>query len=227
MNDYQKARQSSIKLIVKEAENNPEAVSLIPRFAAGIQRLKVISGKIEVIGVQQAKNITGIKDDKNTLVDKLSDFTVDIAGAINSYAIAKGNKTLQARVNYKESAIAHMSQSDLIKAIAITIEEADKIPPRDLAQEGITTDEMTEFKTDYEQFKSMGSSTREAIIDRSGYTQQLANLFVEASDVKKNTLDRLASQFQRKAPEFYHKYKAAATVIYKRSSKTHVAEPVK
>jgi len=52
-------------------------------------------------------------------------------------------------------------------------------------------------------------------------------LFAEAADLKKNTLDRLACQYQRKAPEFYQKYKAAATVIYKRSVKAPVAEQVK
>ena len=57
--------------------------------------------------------------------------------------------------------------------------------------------------------------------------QQLADLFAEAADLKKNTLDRLACQYQRKAPEFYQKYKAAATVIYKRSVKAPVAEQVK
>jgi len=52
-------------------------------------------------------------------------------------------------------------------------------------------------------------------------------LFAEAADLKKNTLDRLASQYQRKAPEFYQKYKVTATVIYKRSLKAPVAEQVK
>jgi len=222
MNHYQNSKQTSFKLIVKEAKNYPETVSLIPRFAAGVSRLEVISADIEIISIQQAKNITGVKGDKDTLVDKLSDFTVDVSGAI-----AKGDKTLLAKVNFKESAIARMSQADLSKAIAITIEEADKISTQDLAHEGITADEMTEFKSVYNQFKSMSTNTREAIIDRSGYTKQLSLLFAEASEIKKNTLDRLASQFQRKAPEFYQKYKAAATVIYKRSSKTHVAEPVK
>ena len=36
-----------------------------------------------------------------------------------------------------------------------------------------------------------------------------------------------ASQFKRKSPEFYQKYKAAATVIYKRSPKTPPAAEVK
>lgn len=227
MNDYQNAKQTSITLIVKEAKNHPEATALIPRFATGINRLEAIRTQIATIGIQQAKDITGIKSDKDTVVNQLSDYLVDVSGAIHSLAIGKGDKTLQARVNYKESAIARMSQPDLIKAIAIVIEEADKITPEELANEGITAAEITEFKAAYAQLISVSTDTREAIIDRSGYTQQLADLFAEAADLKKNTLDRLASQYQRKAPEFYQKYKAAATVIYKRSVKAPVAEQVK
>jgi conjugal transfer/entry exclusion protein len=85
---------------------------------------------------------------------------------------------------------------------------------------------MADFKTAYNQFHEGSSNTREAIIDRSGHTQKLLDLFEEASDLKKN-LNRLASQFKRKAPEFYQKYMAAANVIYKTSPKAVGADQVK
>ena len=47
----------------------------------------------------------------------------------------------------------------------------------------------------------------------------MAELFSQAENIKKNTLDRLAPQFERKAPEFYNKYKTAAHVIYRRAAK--------
>lgn len=219
MNDYQTAKQTSFKLIAKEAKNYPNEVSLIPTFATGITRLETISTKIDVISTQQAKDITGVTSDKNTVMEEVIDFLVDVSGAVHSYAISTGDQTLQAKVNYKESAISKMSQPDLTKASAIVIEEAERIATEVLANEGITATELAEFKTAYNEFKEITSDPRGAIIDRSNYTQQLADLFSEASDLKKNTLDRLASQFRRKAPEFYLKYKAAATVIYKRNSK--------
>jgi len=227
MNDYQTAKQASYKLIAKEAKNYPTEVSMIPSFAAGINRLEAISTKIDIISIQQAKDITGVTSDKNNVMGEVIDFLVDVSGAVHSYAISTGNQTLQAKVNYKESTISKMSQPDLTKASAIVIEEAEKIAPEVLANEGITTTEMSGFKTALSEFKEISSDPRDAIIDRSGYTQQLADLFTEASDLKKNTLDRLASQFRRKAPEFYQKYKAAATVIYKQNSKTPTSTEVK
>lgn len=226
MNDYQKAKLTSHKLIVIEARQYPNVVSLIPTFATGINRLETISNQIDVLSVQQAKNITGVTDDKNAVMEDVIDYMIELSGAVHSYAVSTNNQTLKAKVNYKESTIERMSQPDLITAAAIVIEEADKIGPA-LANEGISTTELNEFRTAFDKFKETSSEPREAIIDRTGYTQQLADLFSEASDLKKNTLDRLAIQFKRKAPEFYAKYKSASMVIYKRRSKTSTTEKAK
>lgn len=226
MNDYQKAKQTSHKLIVIEARNHPNEVSLIPTFAKGIDRLETISNQIDDISVQQARNITGVTSDKNEVLEDVIDYMIEVSGAVYSYASSAKNQTLKAKVNYKESAISRMSQPDLITAAAIVIEEAEKIGPA-LASEGISTTELDEFKTAYSKFKETSTEPREAIIDRSGYTQRLADLLSEASDLKKNTLDRLAIQFKRKAPEFYAKYKDASVVIYKRRSKTSTTEKAK
>ena len=102
--------------------------------------------------------------------------------------------------------------------------EAGKIPAEALAEEGITAEEMTLLADAYNQFRDIVNSKREAVIERSGYTDRLAELFAEAASLKKNTLDRLATQFQRKAPEFYQKYKDAATVIHKRTAKKTTEE---
>jgi len=219
MNDYQTARNSSTKLIVKEAENYPEALALIPKFSSGISRLKTITAEIDAISIQQEKDITGITSDKNSLVDLVSDFLIDISGALCSHAIEKNDKTLQAKVAYKQSAVARMPQTELLTAAGIVLEEAGKISAEELANEGISAEEMAQFRVACNQLNTTYTGTREAIIDRSGYTQKLADLFAGASEIKKNILDPLSRQYQRKAPELYQKYKAASTVIYKRNSK--------
>ena len=223
MNNYQTARQKSYKLIVLEAKNDPQSTSLIFSFSEGIKRLDAICTEIDAIGIQQAKKITGVAGGKNALMDDLMDCMIDVSGAVHSLAKAKGDMVVQARVDYKVSVIDRMAQDEVMKAAAIIIEEADKFTPEELAKEGIAATEMTEFKAAYAQCSDVSSDTRDAIINRSVYTQKLADLFAEASDLKRNTLDRVAIQFQRKAPEFYQKYKAAATVIYKRSPKAPVA----
>lgn len=219
MNSYQISRQASYKLIVTEAKNAPETIALIPSFAKGITRLDGITIEIDSLSVQQSKDITGITDDKNAQLEDMMGYIIDVAGAMHSYAIDKGDKTLQAKVNYKVSRVDKMKQAEVMDAAAVVLEEAGKIPAGALAEEGITAEEMTQFAAVYNHLKDSTSGKREAVIERTGHTDRIAELFTEAADLKKNTLDRLATQFMRKAPEFYNKYKAAATVIHRHAAK--------
>ena len=219
MNTYQISKQASNKLIVIEAKNDPEAISLIPTFAKGITRLDEITTEIDTLSMQQSKNITGITDDKNAQLEDVIGYIIDVSGAVHSYAIGKGDKTLQAKVNYKVTRIDKMKQAEVLDAAGVVLEEAGKVPAEALADEGITAEEMTQFAAVYNHLKGSTGGKREAVIERTGHTDRIADLFTEAADLKKNTLDRLATQFMRKAPEFYNKYKAAATVIHRHAAK--------
>ena len=228
MNNYQKAKQASNKLVVKEATDHPKEVNLIPKFAEAMATFKAITDQIDEVSTQQIKIISGIAEGKNDMLDELIDYIVDVAGAINAYAVSKNNKELQGRTSYSPSVISRMPQADVIKAASIVLEEADKIEQTELTLLGISESELTEFRTLHVTLKENSSDTRDAIINRSGYTEKLAELFAQASHLKKYTLDRFATQFRRKAPEFYQKYQAASIVIYKHSSaKTQSAADTK
>jgi len=217
MNSYQKAKFNSYKLIVIEKNNNPEIVVTIPYFEQGVDRLAALLPEIELLSVTQDKDLTGITEDKNELVDQVIDHLIEVSGAVHSHAELNGNKALQSLVNYKTRKVVRLDQHDLITAADIVLNEAQKIP--DLNNAGISPEELNEFNEALTRLKNSTSNRREAGIEQSGSTKRIAELFSRAEDIKKNTLDRLAPQFQRKAPEFYNKYKAAATVIYKHAAK--------
>ncbi len=56
------------------------------------------------------------------------------------------------------------------------------------------------------------------MIDRSGITNKLRDLFIEAQSIKSNILDKLAPQYKLKNPKFYRRYKAARTVSYRNNT---------
>ena len=217
MNSYQKAKFKSYKLIVIEKNNNPEIVATIPYFEQGVDKLAALLPEIESQSVTQDKDFTGLTKDKNNLIDHVADYVIEVSGAVHSYAELNGNKALQSLVNYKPTKVVRLDQHDLITAADIVLNEAQKIP--ELSNAGVSPEELTEFKELLSNLKNSTSDRREAGIEQSGSTKSIAELFGQAEDIKKNTLDRLAPQFQRKAPEFYNKYKAAATVIYKHAAK--------
>jgi hypothetical protein len=120
-----------------------------------------------------------------------------------------------AKVNYKSSRIERMSVEALIAASGIVLEEALKIPAADLANEGITAEELLRYKEMVGLFKSLSTTAREAIAERTVHTKKIAKLFEDAGSLIKNSLDRLATQFKRKDPDFYLLYKAARNVIHR------------
>lgn len=224
MNKYQSAKQDSNKLVVKEARNNPASVNLIPKFASAIDKLESITIEIDEIRVQQEKDLTGVTTDKLFTMGNLIDYLVDIAGAIYAYALDKNDNSLMAKVNFTASEVEKMSQSEIITAAKIVNEEAGKVAASDMTDHGISADELKEFGELNDYFQVIKSSTREAIIDRSGSTEKLRKLFIEARKLVKGTLDRLAMQYKRKDPDFYLKYRAARIIIYNRPQKEKAAD---
>jgi hypothetical protein len=219
MNKYQKARLSSNKQIVIEAENHAAEVAVIPTFVRGIEQLKVTNSEIEDLSVIQSEDLTGIIEDKNAVEQEVTDYLLEISGAIHSYAGQQGNKSLQAVVNFKPTKVEHLDRHEIIDAATTVLSEARKVSPADLANEGITPDEITRFDNVLTQLKGYSNTRKTAGIDQKDITRRIAELFVKATDIKKNTLDRLVPQYERKAPEFYNKYKTAANVIYRRAAK--------
>jgi len=217
MNSYQKAKFKSYQLIVIEKNINSQIAATIPYFAQGVDQLAALLPEIELLSVTQSKDLTGITEDKNDLADQVIDHLIEVSGAVHSYAEQNGNKALQSLVNYKSAKVVRLDQHDLITAGDIVLNEAQKIP--ELSNAGISPQELGEFNEALTRLKSFTSNRREAGIEQSGSTKRIAELFSRAEDIKRNTLDRLAPQFQRKAPEFFNKYKSASNVMYRRAAK--------
>lgn len=219
MNYYQKARLSSNKQIVIEAENHAAEVAVIPTFVRGIEQLKVTNSQLDELSAIQSEDLTGITEDKNEVQHEVIDYLLQFSGAIHSYAGQQGNKSLQSLVNFKIGKIELLDRHEIIDAAATVLREARKVPARALANEGITPDEITRFDNVLTQLKGYSNTRQTAGIDQQDVTRRIAKLFAQAADIKKNTLDRLVLQFQRKAPEFYNKYKTASNVTYRHAAK--------
>lgn len=219
MNKYQTARLDSLNLIIKESQNNPGSIARVPKFGTVINQLQDICTELESLQIEQGKDLTGITADKDMTLENVIDSTLEIAGAVYSYAHDRSDNALMSKVNYKSTAIEKMTQSEIVAVGGIVLEEARKIPAESLANEGITPEELAAYGDLISLFKNIKSSNREAVIDRSSATEKISGLFEEASSLLKNKLDRLARQFKRKDPAFYLKYKTARTVVYRPAQK--------
>ncbi len=218
MNKYQIAKLDSYKLVIQIARNDKPTTDSIPSFAKSIDRLVVIINLLDSIKVGQEEDITGIADDKDHVQEELCDYLLDIAGAIYSYAHAKKDLTLMPKIDIKPGTIEKFMQADIITACDSVKKEASKVPAADLAKEGVSGKDLETFSKLLDDYKKVKPTPREAILVRSTQTVNIKELFSEARDLIKCSLDRLAPQFKRKNPDYYLKYKAARNIIYPKAN---------
>lgn len=211
MNKYQIAKHQSNQLVVTEAKSNQASVDMIPSFAKGIDALDEINADIEKVKVQQFQNIKGISTEKDNQISELIALVIDVSGAILSYATRTKNSVLKEKCNYTVTTIGKMSFVQLTSMGSIVLEQARLLPEDVFAEEGITIVDVDALETILNAVKASKLLPRVAIIDRLGHTDNLASLLAKAQAII-IILDRLATQFKRKDPTFYLKYKAARTV---------------
>jgi hypothetical protein len=214
MTTDQEEHHASNKLVVTEAEANVASTNLIPRFAIGIQKLKAFNARVDLIRPSQELDITGVTDKRKFTMSNLTKQTVSVAGAVHSYADDKGDLVLKKVVNFSKNKLRKLTQEEVISAADTVLTEAKKVTPADLLLEGISAAELKEYEEIVTYYRSISTSVRGAIIDRSGYTDELAQLFKQISALYKNSLDRLSHQYETKDEAFYHKYWAARKVIH-------------
>lgn len=163
--------------------------------------------------------IREITTDKDHTLVALVDRTIEVTGAVHSHASETGNHALMSRVDYIPSVLKKMSQTEILTVAGVVLEEAHRLSPEILQDEGISTEDVAGYKAVINEFGDVQSSPKEAVIDRSGATERLVALFAEARGIIKNSLDKLAPQYKRKNPEFYRRYKAARRVTYRSAPK--------
>jgi hypothetical protein len=214
MNDYQEEKHKSNQLVVKVAKEHPESTALIPAFEKAIDKQDALNKEIEKIRILQEKETKGFAKNKKFTIENLGNYTIDISGAVSSYAGEKGNTVLQTNIKYGRKKISEMKPGEIIAAATTVLEEAKKVPAADLALQGITAEELKDYEDMIATLKTVSGEPREAIVDKSGYTAKLAALFIESAKLHKETLDVLGHQFKRKDPTFYVLYRKARKAIH-------------
>jgi hypothetical protein len=210
----------------REAATNANSVELIPKFGQGIARLKEIIYRIDELAMEQITDLKGITVEKKITGKELMEQAMEIAGAMHSYAQEKNDLVLLEIVNFPVSSWGRMNNHKLLVSAGIILTEVKKISDGILAEQGISAENIQQFEDLYDRYSKLKSAWREAVIDRSGYTAKIGELFREAHTLVTGSLDKLAMQYKRKDPDFYRQYKSSRHIIYRRSRKKNKGDEV-
>lgn len=205
MNKYRSARLASDELVVTEAEKNTTSINKIPAFAEGIAKLKSNNTRLRAAMLKQSQSTGGATTNKDIAREELENSMIEVASGIHSYAIAKNNNILKAKVEFTISEIERMRYSDLITTASSLLELAGDVEPEELAHYGIGADEVAQFGIVLKAFDNLKTSPKEATIEHSGYTETVASIQAD-SQLILDMLDKLAVQFRRKDPAYYDIY---------------------
>ena len=223
MTNYQNALLSAYEKMLIECDKAPEALAKITLFGNKMTRVRQIVAGIRALTPQQEEITTGITTEKNALLEDITEQVLNIAGAVHAYAEEKNDKPLQEKVNYKRSMVRREDQSGVITIADIVLAQAKKIPVDDLVECGIEASEVLECTQKLAQLKATQNNKKIATIDQSSITKKIRENFAELGDIKRQSLDKLIRQFERKDPDFYFKFKAASAIHYTAAKKTDAA----
>jgi hypothetical protein len=194
-------------------------VAKITLFKAKITLVREIVAEIQRLSPQYSESTKGNTGAKNDLLEDLVFLTDMIAGAIHSHAKDTGNTQLVEKVKFKPSGFAHTRQDLILNAAQIVLNNAKQVPAAELAEAGISAEELTEFAELIAQVSAMVPDNAVTEVEKTAIGERIRELFAELADIKANHLNRLSKQFIRKDPDFYYRYKTTMVVQYPSSKK--------
>lgn len=210
---------SAFERIIIECEAAPEYVANIPLFKKLLARLKALVAEIKAQAQLQAEDTTVHTNNKNDLLEDATTLALHICGAVHAYADDIKDSSLMKKMDYKVSNFDKIDLKATLIILKLILAELQKLPQTAFDECGIDAEELTELDDLIARLDSSSHDKEIASIGQKGATDQIAALIEEGKSLKKKSLDQLVRQCQRKAPEFFFKYKAASTIRYKNYKK--------
>ncbi len=201
----QESKLKMIRVVISVFVRYATAVNTIQALADAIEALKNILGRIEALHPVQSSDMKGITDDKDHLREELRDQAMVLSGMIYSYAVDTSNQELATRMDLTASDFNRASAARFIKLCATVIDDCTKTADK-LGPYGYVADMLTRLQEMTAEFKTASVKPRNAIVEKSVATDQLAGLFYEAVAILENKTDRLMLQFRDSEPELYSEY---------------------
>jgi hypothetical protein len=185
----------------------------ITAFKNALDELYVSIAKIHEIETQQIDALSkGATQDKADIKGTLISLILKIGGIIYVYAFENGNKELTAKMNLNKSQLFRLDGNSLLATAYEIIAKANEISS-DLANYGITKEDLQGLEKCTEDFDARIVKPRTIITEHKLHTTNLTQVFIETDSILYDKLDKLINLFKISDPDFYLSYKNARNVI--------------
>jgi hypothetical protein len=212
MNGYQENVLSMLKAFIALCEKYIAIIMGIPALHDAYTRLKTTVTNIENTVQNQIKITSGIAADKQAIREKLALTGSTIAQALMSVGASTNNLELRDSMQYTEYGINKL-RDELVKEVCNTILLTANTYPGELSARGIDGLMIAEFQNLITKWNDKAEQPTVAIASRAAYTQQLKELFSEASYILREEIDRNMHVLKINHREFYLSARNARNII--------------
>lgn len=219
MTSKQESKLNMYDAVITFAGADPTITAPVPAFGVAFTAFGDKVQSIKDNAQAEADVITGIAMDKSQFRKDLSQVAADVAAALFAFASTTNNNELRQKANFSFSDLLRLKDEELAP-VALNIHDAATTNLASLATYGITPAKLTILFTAIGNFTNKVPAPRNASSQRATYAEMLRQFFIQADDVLKNQLDKVAVQFKLINLGFYTTYKNNRIIVDAATSAT-------
>jgi len=176
----------------------PVIVLLVAEFTKLLEKIKETA---MIAGV----SLTGVTGEKNATLEDLHTVLFEFTSALAAFAHRTNNFELLSQVDFPESHLDGLRQSEVIRLAEKVIVWANENLTA-LADYDITAADVTELKSITTLFSNALPSADVSMAERKAANERLPLEIAETEELLKKQMDKLMVKQRRKNPEFYSAY---------------------
>ena len=213
MNDRQRSKHDSNLAVrtVCHKEAHRALWNAVPAFVALHDRLLAKISYVNACSLIQTSNTTGITREKGEARQKMTESTLEVAGALCTLALLRGDTVLEAKADYDLTDLRSLPDSDVDDRATevLTLARTLPAPPAGsplphLADVGLTEGKLDLLETRIETYNLLLGSPRAARGEKSAATVNLEATLDEIDRLLRKGLDKLMLQFR--GTDFHTEY---------------------
>jgi hypothetical protein len=214
MTSRQNAKLNMYQTVLDICSDNQIVYASVIAFVNGVAELRTTVDVIRTTEEQQENTcVPGVTQEKQDVVNRLIERTMQIANAIYAYAFSTGKIELQNQSRLTKSRLHHMEGNVLLSTAKI-VSKNEQDHAVELVAYGVTAILAEELDDLIIEFENAITKPRDTTVERKVYTDNLPKLFAAANTILYDKLDKLITLFQTSDPDFYDAYKTARNFIY-------------
>lgn len=198
-------------------------LKFIPAYASIMNEFEEQLTQIDAIQQIQLGNTTGTTLLKQQAEKEMIDATVQLAAAMYVYAQIENKPELMEKCKVSPSMLSALSAEKLKTTCSIVQAEAALLGDA-LVNYGKSGEDVSHLKTEIDEFATLISAPRAAIVTRSQARQELEELIDATNDLLRHKADKLMELLKTGQPKVYNTYKAARIIVDLRAGKQVVEE---